>query len=363
MLRSPLGPRCTPCTCRRPLPVRDTFASPFRFPVASGTANGGTRSPPATPPSRSASCDRVDRDAIRIATARRRRSGRTAAACAAPRGRGGSRLAGPRPARAGAQARPWPDRHAGREPARRGSAPPRAARRSALASTSAAGSADQDAQQRHRQVDQRHEPEVAQHSDVRQRQDAEAGDRRRRPRRRPPRRCGCRRGAAPRSCRTPPALLAVALGDQHAELGRDRDHQRPQRHRHRVQGNPHDEQHQRRPAGRESDRRQRHERAAFVPAEGDEQHQRDRGKAGQQRLQAPPRVGDRAPDWAASTGRPTSCALHPRRRVQPRAHLFDHFLLRVQPHQADPERQRRRTAVGGDDVLGEVRRDRAEQAR
>ncbi len=32
------------------LPVVETFASPFRLPVASGTAKGGTRSPAATPP-------------------------------------------------------------------------------------------------------------------------------------------------------------------------------------------------------------------------------------------------------------------------------------------------------------------------
>ena len=123
------------------------------------------------------------------------------------------------------------------------------------------------------------------------------------------------------------ALLAVALGQQHAELGRDRDHQRAERDRHRVQRDPRREQHERRPAGRQRDRDQRHERA--------------RGAA-QDRAAAPARppparraasAARRGEDdsaalaSAASTGRPASSALHARRRVQLRAHLVDHLLL------------------------------------
>ena len=53
----------------------------------------------------------------------------------------------------------------------------RRARERSSASTSAAGSATSTPTQRHAQVDQRHQAEVAQHPDVRQRQHAEAGDR------------------------------------------------------------------------------------------------------------------------------------------------------------------------------------------
>jgi len=40
----------------------------------------------------------------------------------------------------------------------------------------------------------------------------------------------------------------VALGEQDAELRRDRDHQRAQGHRHRIQIDPEDEEHKARPA-------------------------------------------------------------------------------------------------------------------
>ena len=90
-------------------------------------------------------------------------------------------------------------------------------------------------------------------------------------------------------------LLAVALGQQHAELGRDRDHERAERDRHRVQRHPHGEQDQRRPSGRQHDRHERHQRAPAIAAEGEQQHERDRREPDQQRLQAPPRVGDLRP--------------------------------------------------------------------
>ena len=54
--------------------------------------------------------------------------------------------------------------------------------------------------------------------------------------------------------------------------------------------------------------------------------------------------------------------VHTGGRMQARAHLFDQPLLAVEPHQADAERERRHAPVGRDHVLGEVRRDRAEQA-
>ena len=120
-------------------------------------------------------------------------------------------------------------------------------------------------------------------------------------------------------------LLAVALGQQHAELGRDRDHQRAERDRHRVQRHAHGEQDQRRPARREHDRHERRERAPAIAAERDREHQRDRREARRAvspvaATGSPParRTAPRAP-----AGRP-GCALHPLRRMQARAHRFDH---------------------------------------
>ena len=151
----------------------------------------------------------------------------------------------------------------------------------------------------------------------------------------------------------------MALGEQHAELGRDRDHERAEGDRHRVQRHPHSEQDQRRPAGREHDRHQRHERAAHGrrgrPAAAPARPPRGR------RAASPGAATGRRPaepDCAASTGRPTRLRADPARRVQARAHPFDQLLLAVEAHQADAERERRHAAVGGDHVLGEVRRDR-----
>ena len=66
---------------------------------------------------------------------------------------------------------------------------------------------------------------------------------------------------------------------------------------------------------------------------------------------------------AASTGSPASRAVTPGGRVEPRAHHVDHLLLLVERHQPDPERERRRLAVGGDHRLREVRRHGVQQRR
>ncbi len=78
------------------------------------------------------------------------------------------------------------------------------------------------------------------------------------------------------------ALGAVALTEQDAELGRDRDHERPEHDRHRVQRDPREEQDERRPAGRQRDRDERDQRAARA-AERGQQHEADREQPGQQR--------------------------------------------------------------------------------
>ena len=122
---------------------------------------------------------------------------------------------------------------------------------------------------------------------------------------------GC--GAAPRPCRSPAStLLAVALGEQHAELGRDRDHERAQRDRHRVQRHAHGEQDQRRPAGGEHDRR-RAARARGGDRRGTPPAARARPAARPTSSVSRRRHGSAtcAPERAASTGSPTSFALTP----------------------------------------------------
>ena len=154
----------------------------------------------------------------------------------------------------------------------------------------------------------------------------------------------------------------MALGQQHAELGRYRDDQRPQRDRHRVQGHAHSEQDQRRPAAGEHDRRERHEGSAPISPEGEQQHERDRREPGQQRDQAPPGRGDLSPRLGRQHGKPDQARADAGRGMQARAHRIDQLLLLVEAHQADAERQRRGAQVGRDHVLREIGRDRSEQA-
>ena len=71
---------------------------------------------------------------------------------------------------------------------------------------------------------------------------------------------GAAQRLADRAARLP--LPLVARREDHAELGRDRDHQRAEGGRHRVERDAHRGDQQRRPAGRQHDRDQRHERAA-----------------------------------------------------------------------------------------------------
>ena len=155
----------------------------------------------------------------------------------------------------------------------------------------------------------------------------------------------------------------MSLGEQHAELGGDRDHERTERDRHRVQRHAHGKQDQRRPAAGQRDRRERHERPAHVAAEGQQQHERDDREARQQRLDTSQRRGDRGGRLGGEHRQPDELRADARRRVQARAHLVDQLLLLLQAHQADAEGERGHAAVGRDHVLGEVRRDRAAAGR
>ena len=223
------------------------------------------------------------------------------------------------------------------------------------------GQGDQHTDERHAQVDQRDDAEVAQHPDVRQRQHAEAGDRR-------DARGGDRGARAlvasaqrPDRVLTGEALLAEALGEQHAELGRDRDHERTQRDGHRVQRHANCEQDQRRPSGRQHDWSQRRQCATAIAPEGEQQHERHGGEPCKQCLQASPRGGHLRAGLGRQHRQAHELGADAGRRVKAPAHLVDQLLLLVESHQANPESERRPVAVGRDHVLREVRRDRRKQ--
>ena len=83
-------------------------------------------------------------------------------------------------------------------------------------------------------------------------------------------------------------------------------------------------------------------------AEGDEQHERDRGQAGEQRdAAAATATTRRALASAASTGRPGQVGAHARPAgAGGRASSSMHLLLAVERHQADAEGERRGAPVG-----------------
>ena len=159
------------------------------------------------------------------------------------------------------------------------------------------------AEQRDREVDDRDEAEVAQHRDVGGDQDREAGDRGD---------AGGQHGGAGRAVgplerlarlEAGRALLAVAGAQQHRELGRDRDHERAERGRHRVQRHAHEPQHERRPARGQRDRDERHPRARPRAVDG-EQGERHRRQARQRRQEPPQRVAERVVGVGGEDGQP-----------------------------------------------------------
>ena len=97
--------------------------------------------------------------------------------------------------------------------------------------------------------------------------------------------------------------------------------------------------------GGQGDRQQRHERA-LPRAEGGEEHERDRGQAGEQRPQPPPRRGDRRVGLGRQHRQAGQLGVDPGGRVQAVAHAVDDLLLAVERHEADAEGQRRRAPVG-----------------
>ena len=158
-------------------------------------------------------------------------------------------------------------------------------------------------------------------------------------------------------------LLAVALRQQHAELGRDRDDQRAQRRPTSGSAAP-----GWRTAPAPTSRRPARSAPAGTSARSGRRYTASRASDDEQEAaehgeQAAPGRGDLALASAASTGRPTTWAPHAGRRVESVAHLLDHLLLAVQRHQPDAERHRGQAPVGRDHGLGEVRRARRRAGR
>ena len=158
--------------------------------------------------------------------------------------------------------------------------------------------------------------------------------------------------------RPPRRSCAEALGQQHAELGRDRDHERAERGRHRVERDPRS----RTGSATTTRSRARSARAGRAPAAT---VRRTASSTSPTAISPASSISIRRPDedsdasaCAASTGRPASAALTPGRRMQVRSHVVDHALLARQRHQPNPERERRLAVIGRDHRLGEVRRHR-----
>ena len=167
------------------------------------------------------------------------------------------------------------------------------------AQTSAAGSTSITPNSDTREVHHREDPEVPQHPDVGRDQHGEArygrGARRQH-------RSSCGRVGQldrPGGRRAGVALLAVAGGQQDAELGGDRDHERAQRHGHRIEldreGTRQQAEHEQqagRPARGECDRDERHGGLAAAAAQ-DQQHQEDRRQRSEEHERSPRRVRQR----------------------------------------------------------------------
>ena len=182
----------------------------------------------------------------------------------------------------------------------------------------------------------------------------------RRPRRRP---CAGRRAAAPPPCRGRPARswrwrsdsstlnsveIAITSAPSVTDIGFSGTRSANSTSADQPRG--------------EHDRHERHQRAAAVAPEGDQQDQGDGRERSEQRDDPPPRRGDLSAGLGGEHRQPDEPGADPRGGMQARAHPFDHPLLLLEGHQADAERERGRAAVGGDHVLGEVGRDRVEQA-
>ncbi len=184
--------------------------------------------------------------------------------------------------------------------------------------TITAGSATSTPTQRDAQVDQRHQAEVAQHADVRQHEHAEPGRSPSPPRRRPRRPCGGRCAAAPAIVSCPARRswrwrsdsstlnsveIAITSAPSVTDIGFSGT---------RTANRTSADQPVASTIGTSGD-----ERAAAVAAERDQQHQRDGREPDQQRLQAPPGIGDLGARLAppAPAGR-RAVALHARRRMQ-----------------------------------------------
>ena len=149
------------------------------------------------------------------------------------------------------------------------------------------------------------------------------------------------------------ALLAVARGEQHAELGRDRDHQRAERRRHGFSGTPssHSTSADQPVASAIGTSGTSARSAAPVDRE---QRQRDRAAGpAAQRPEAPQRRRQRRVGLGGQHGQARDRGAHARGgSARPRMSSMI-SLLALQRQQPDPERQRRGPAVGASSTAWE----------
>ena len=161
------------------------------------------------------------------------------------------------------------------------------------------------------------------------------------------------------------ALGAVALGQQHAELGRDRDDQRAERRpTSGSAGCARREQHERRPAGGQRDRDQRHERARARRRKATSSTSATASRPGTSSEQRAARARTTAAlASAASTGRPASCGVHARRAGAARgASRRCTCFWRSSGISRMPKASVAVRRSARDDALGEVRRARRRAA-
>ena len=229
------------------------------------------------------------------------------------------------------------------------------------AHSSAAGSTTMTPSSDTREVGDRDDAEVPEHADVGGDQGREAGDRggARGEHRRA--RGGVGELDRARRARAALPLLPVAGGQEHAELGGDRDHEGAERDRHRVQVDlerprqqAEQEQEPSRPARGQRDRDQGDGRLPARAAHR-QQHEEHGSERRQQRQVPPPRRRQRPVRLGGEHRQPDNRRLHALGRVEPALDVVDHVLLAVERHQPDAEGHVRRLAVARDDPLREVR--------
>jgi hypothetical protein len=147
-------------------------------------------------------------------------------------------------------------------------------------------------------------------------------------------------------------LAAVSLGQQDAELGRDRDDEGPERHGHRVERDPQHRQHERRPARGQRDRHERQQRAARA-AQREEQHEGHGEQPGRERQRAPPGRRHVGVGLGHQHLQPGQLGAHAGRWVELLPHAVHDLPLALDGGQAQAEGQHGAAPVRRDHGAGE----------